>query len=188
MKVGYVVCTDGTVVSEDEVNNSGKEPIAVVFYTNTYDEAEGLGYAVYLRDIASSEFADTIGVAQGTSADITAFDGNENTFAIYSCTDCNSPAGNAVFDMWRYGQSAYIPSVAQMRLLYLVKSYINPTIERLGGVVLPDAANDCWYWTSTEVSGQQTAKSWLYSLGSGAMQETPKDQRHKIRPIITLNQ
>ena len=47
--------------------------------------------------------------------------------------------------------------------------------------------NDCWYWTSTEVKGQQTAKAWLYSLGSGAMQETPKIQAHRARPIITLN-
>lgn len=47
--------------------------------------------------------------------------------------------------------------------------------------------DDCWYWTSTEVAGQETGKAWLYSLGSGAMQETPKTQAHKARPIITLN-
>ena len=29
--------------------------------------------------------------------------------------------------------------------------------------------NDCWCWTSTEVKGQQTAKAWLYSLGSGVV-------------------
>ncbi|MDY5681501.1 MAG: DUF1566 domain-containing protein, partial [Prevotella sp.] len=42
-------------------------------------------------------------------------------------------------------------------------------------------------WTSTEVQGQETAKAWLYSLASGSIQETPKTQPHKIRPIITLN-
>ena len=52
---------------------------------------------------------------------------------------------------------------------------------------LPLDENDCWYWTSTEVTGQETAKAWLYSTGSGAMQETPKTQAHKVRPIITLN-
>lgn len=50
-----------------------------------------------------------------------------------------------------------------------------------------DSTGDYWYWTSTEVEGQQTAKAWLYSIGSGAMQETPKTQAHRIRPIITLN-
>jgi hypothetical protein len=52
---------------------------------------------------------------------------------------------------------------------------------------LPLDEYDCWYWTSTEVSGQETAKAWLYSTGSGAMQETPKTQAHKLRPIITMN-
>ncbi|MEE1080604.1 MAG: DUF1566 domain-containing protein, partial [Bacteroidales bacterium] len=42
------------------------------------------------------------------------------------------------------------------------------------------------YWSSTEVSGQESAKAWLFSLASGALQETPKVESHKIRPIITL--
>ena len=33
-----------------------------------------------------------------------------------------------------------------------------------------------------------TAKAWLYSMGSGAMQETPKVQAHRVRPIITINE
>jgi len=89
--------------------------------------------------------------------------------------------------MWQYGQSAYIPSVEQMRLLYSAKSTINPILEQLGGEPLPDEADDCWYWTSTEVDGQDSHKAWLYSLGSGAMQETPKLQAHRSRPIVTLN-
>ena len=61
-------------------------------------------------------------------------------------------------------------------------------LELCGGNPLPADNNcDCWYWTSTEVEGQQTAKAWLYSTGSGAMQETPKTQAHRVRPIITLN-
>ena len=75
-----------------------------------------------------------------------------------------------------------------MRLLYSAKSTVNPIIEECGGTPLPDTPDDCWYWTSTEVSGHQTAKAWLYSIGSGAMQETPKTQAHKARPIITLNE
>lgn len=187
MKIGHVLCTDGKVMSVADCENNGKEPIAVVFFINTDESREGNGYAVYLRDLPEAALADSIGIVQNTSADITAYDGNANTYAIYACTGCGSPAANAVFDMWRYGQSAYIPSVAQMRLLYAAKSAVNPIIERCGGEPLPDAASEVWYWTSTEVSGQETAKAWLYSLGSGAMQETPKLQEHKVRPIVTLN-
>lgn len=188
MKVGHVLCTDGRVMSFEECGRQGKEPIAVVFHLGNDENTEGKGYAVYLRDLPEEAYADSIGVAQGTSADMYAHDGNANTYAIYSATGCGSPAANAVFDMWRYGQSAYIPSVAQMRLLYAAKPYINHVIEKCGGKPLPDEADEVWYWTSTEVAGQETSKAWLYSLGSGAVQETPKLQSHKVRPIVTLNE
>ena len=188
IRVGHILCTDGKVVSFADYEHSGKEAIGVVFHLNPDGETTGQGYAVYLKDLPSGEFADSLGVAQGTSADLSACDGNENTFALYGTTDVSSPMAEQVFDMWRYGQSAYIPSVAQMRLLYHVRETVNRYIGLCGGEPLPDEADDCWYWTSTEVKGQQTAKAWLYSMGSGAIQETPKLQAHKVRPIVTLNQ
>ena len=188
MKVGHILCTDGKVLPFEQYEQSGKTAIAVVFYINQNEDIEGNGYAVYLDDIATEAFADSIGVAQGTSASLTAYDGNTNTFALYDTRDVSSPLAEKVFDLWRYGQSAYIPSVAQMRLLYQARYAINPYIVKCGGTPIPDDENDCWYWTSTEVKGQETAKSWLFSLGSGAIQETPKWQAHKARPVITLNE
>lgn len=187
VKPGHVLCTDGKAVSYSEYMESGKQAIAVVFHINRSEDADGDGYAVYLHDLAPASFADSLGISQKTSADIMAMDGNENTFAMFATKEVSSPLAESVFDLWRYGQSAYIPSVAQMRLLYSMKAVINPIIEKCGGEPLPDVADDCWYWTSTEVDGQQTAKAWLYSTGSGAMQETPKTQPHRARPIITLN-
>lgn len=188
MKIGHVLCTDGQVMTADECECSGREPIAVVFHVNSDKGTEGNGYAVYLHDLPALAFADSTGVAQGTSKDFLAYDGNANTHALYAQTVCGSPAANAVFALWKYGQSAYIPSVAQMRLLRAAKPFINNVLERLKGIPLPEEADETWYWTSTEVDGQETAKAWLYSLGSGAVQETPKLQSHKIRPIITLNE
>ena len=188
MKPCHILCTDGKVLSVSDFKQSEKQPIAVVFHVNHDEAIEGNGYAVYLWDLAPEAFADSIGVNQRTSADITALDGYENTFAIYDTRETTSPMAEAVFDLWRYGQSAYVPSVAQMRLLYAIREAVNPIVTKCGGDPLPqDTDEDCWYWTSTEVKGQQTAKAWLYSLGSGAMQETPKTQAHRVRPIITLN-
>lgn len=188
VRPGHVLCNDGTTLSYSQYGISGKQAVAVVFETGQHDGTEGNGYAVYLWDIAPQAFADSLGVAQGTSADTEAFDGNTNTFAIYDTRETASPMAEAVFALWYYGQSAYVPSVAQMRVLYAARDIVNPIIERCGGDILPSADNaDCWYWTSTEVEGQETAKAWLYSLGSGAVQETPKNQPHRVRPIITLN-
>lgn len=187
VRPGHVLCEDGTALPYNEYERSGKRAIAVVFDIERRDGVQGDGYAVYLWDIAPVAFADSLGIEQGTSADVTAYDGNTNTFALYDTRETASPMTEAVFDLWRYGQSAYVPSVAQMRLLYAIREMVNPVIERCGGEPLPQTGDDCWYWTSTEVEGQQTAKAWLYSVGSGAMQETPKIQSHRVRPIITLN-
>ena len=186
MKPCHILCTDGKVLSVSDFEQSDKQAIAVVFHVNHDEDTEGNGYAVYLWNLESLAFADSIGVKQNTSADITALDGFENTFALLNTKDTSSPLAKKVFDLWKYGQSAYIPSVAQMRLLYHAKEQINPVIKICGGDTLPVAADDCWYWTSTEVNEQETAKAWLYSMGSGAIHDTPKTQAHQSRAIITL--
>ena len=165
----HVLCVDGTVIPYSEYEQSKEQAIAVVFHIGSDGETEGNGYAVYLWDMTPKAFADSLGVEQGTSADITAYDGNENTFALYETEETASPMAEAVFALWKYGQSAYVPSVAQMRLLYAARGIINPVIEKCGGDPLPTEADECWYWTSTEVEGQQTVKAWLRWLSSRAM-------------------
>lgn len=184
MKICDILCTDGKVVRFEDVESQGKKPIAVVFHINQSDQLPGTGYAVYLRDVSYTAYSDTTGVKQNTSADVSAYDGNANTYAMYA--SYISPAADEVFAMWRYGQSAYIPSVAEIRLLYAAKDAVNEYIRKCGGDVIPDNPDECWYWTSTEVKGMEADKAWLFSLASGALQETPKEQSHKIRPIITL--
>ncbi len=184
MKTCDILCTDGKVVRYQDMESQGKKPIAVVFHINQDEDLPGTGYAVYLWDIAQDAYCDSIGMKQSTSANVSAYDGNSNTYAMYASG--SSPAAQAVFDMWQYGQSAYIPSVAEMNLLYVAKGSVNEFIRKCGGDVIPDEPDECWYWTSTEVKDMEASKAWLFSLASGALQETPKEQCHKIRPIITL--
>ena len=184
MKTCDILCTDGEIVRYDDMVSKGKTPIGVVFHVNQDGKTEGTGYAVYLWDVPMAAFSDSLGVKQNTSANPAAFDGNGNTYAMYASGV--SSAATSVFDMWKYGQSAYIPSVAQLQLLYASRNAVNNYISKCGGDVISDEPSECWYWSSTEVSGQESAKAWLFSLASGAMQETPKTEPHKIRPIITL--
>ena len=187
IKIGQVLCTDGRIYTPDGMRQANKQPIAVVFHVDNDPETEGYGYAVYLHELTASQFADSLGIPQGTSCDLTAMDGNANTYAMYATRDCSSPLAGDVFDLWHYGQSAYIPSVAQMRLMYAVRDIINPVIKECGGTLLPTKDDYDWFWTSTETDGMNAAKAWLYSLSSGAIQETPKTQAHPARPIITIN-
>lgn len=184
--VGDILCTDGDILRYEDYVKSGKEAIGVLFHINKDQSLEGSGYAVYLRDIEPVTFADSCGVSQDTSCSLSEEDGNVNTYSILSA-DCDSELADVVLSMWRYGQSAYVPSVAQMRLLYQSKAIVNGYLTALGADILSDEADECWYWSSTEVEGQDAVKAWLFSIQSGTIQETPKIQRHKIRPIVTIN-
>ncbi len=187
IKVGEVLCTDGSIVTLSKVKELSLTPIGVVFYVNQGGLTQGSGYAVSLEDLPLEySLADTLGVAQGTSADIDAYDGNSNTYALYSSSKAPSRAAIALFDYWKYGQSAFIPSVAELRLLYASLDITNQVIIELGGDPLISEADETWYWSSTEVSFQEDNKAWLFSFSSGAIHETPKNEEHKIRPIITL--
>ena len=62
MKPCHILCTDGKVLSVTDFEQSGKQPIAVVFHINHDENTEGTGYAVYLWDLEPLAFADSIGV------------------------------------------------------------------------------------------------------------------------------
>lgn len=185
MKPCHILCTDGKVLSVSDFKQSEKQPIAVVFHVNHDEAIEGNGYAVYLWDLAPEAFADSIGVNQRTSADITALDGNENTFAIYDTRETTSPMAEAVFALWRYGQSSYIPSVAQMRMLYNAKSQINPIIRMCGGDELPDAADDCMvldeYGSGRAGKGESVA---LFHGKQARCRKYPRHRHHKVRATL----
>lgn len=186
MSVGDILCTDGSVLTLNEFVEQKKEPVAVVYNVNPDLNSEIVGYAVFLNDIADEAFADSLFVYQNTSKNIYELDGNENTYAIFKTEDVKSPMAMPVFDLWTYGQAAYIPSVAQLRQLQEVHNYINPRIEALGGESLSNDPDECWYWSSTEVEGQEDLKAWLVSMNSGIIHETPKDQKHHCRPVVTI--
>ena len=92
---------------------------------------EGTGYAVYLWDIEPVAFSDSLGCAQGTSADLMAHDGNLNTYKMYEGKEVGSPLANSVFAIWAYGQSAYIPSALRCDLLYAAKDIVNPLYQEM---------------------------------------------------------
>ena len=107
VRPGYVLCDDGTVLSYELYQTSGKRAVAIVFDTGKHGDTEENGRAVYLWDIAPKAFADTLGVEQGTSADTEAFDGNTNTFALYDTRDRSRR-------IWNYSKNSRIIRTAHM--------------------------------------------------------------------------
>lgn len=188
--VGYVLCSDHSCMSLSSFQSStGKKAVGVVFAEKNDDHpilAVGL-------DEYQGCFCDSVGLENGTSGSVTAFDGYSNTVAMYSCQGVREngepfgcPIANNTFSAGYYGQSLYLPSVAEMRLLCSSARIVNQVLSQLGGVPLT-VDGKCWYWTSTEVSGNTAGQAWLCSAANGGIQETPKTESHRARPILQLN-
>ena len=178
LRVGMVFTTDGDVLPFEDCEQEGKQPLAVVFYIDKEGVMDGLAYAVSLYDTPSVSFSDSL-VSQGTSASTTAFDGFTNTYSLRS-KRVVSPLVEMVSPPF------YVPSVAQLRALYVARTVVNRVIVQCGGSLIPDS--DEWYWSSSEVEGQATDRAWLYALSSGQPEPAHKFEYHPTRPILTVYQ
>ena len=76
---GYILCSDGQIVSPSVFNRDVHTPVAVVFAEKT-DQHQAL--AVLLDEIAPVAFADTLSFDQKTSGSETEYDGYVNTVAL----------------------------------------------------------------------------------------------------------
>lgn len=180
-KPGMVYCSNGDVGSYEECVAKGNQPEAVLFYVDTQDEMEGIAYAVALHDsnVGAFEDPDTVYSAQGTSADITALDGESNTTAL-RYYQVKSPIAQQVTAKY------FIPSVAEMFKLYVARNVVNSVIEQCGGDRLPVDDENCWYWTSTECEGATADRAWRFSLYSGRFEQADKHSSLLTRPILLI--
>jgi len=191
---GHVLCTDGSMRSQAEfLSQKDVSAVGVVFSECLSD---GTYLAVLLKDGFEEQFCDSLGMKLGTSGSLTEYDGFVNTSSMQNSFDektgKGSPLAARVFASHVYGQSDFIPSVAEIRLLYASRYTVNAFLEVLRNqgkdVDLLDVSGDsgAWYWTSTEVQQNPTMQAWLFSMASGVIHETPKIEYHPYRAIVRV--
>lgn len=179
--LGDILLENHNIINFNDYNkNSTNKAVGVVFSGKT---TEHPALVVLLKEV-EKVYCDSIGLSCGTNTDIKAYDGFKNTTALYASG--RSPLAKSMFAFHEYGQSDYIPSVAEMRLLSHLAPEINKTILALGGTPIALEGNT-WYWTSTEVAANTTMQAWLCSTVNGGIQETPKNESHKARAILRIN-
>ena len=86
-----------------------------------------------------------------------------------------SPLGLLAFRHHWFFQSDYVPSVAELGLLYSTLTIVNPIIERCGGTPVnrsPENAG-CWYW--------------IFSMADGSRHKAPKTNCYRARLIVEYN-
>ena len=184
--VGYVLCNDHSCMDTTSYFNQTKRKAVGVVFAEETDDHPALAV---MFDELNEVFCDSVGMVNGTSTDITSFCGFKNTVAMYNSysaeTGKGSPLAMEMINFHANGQSDYLPSVAEQRLLASSSRVINPVLERLGGTPIA-LEGDCWYWTSTEVEDNPGVQAWLCSADNGRFLPTPKTQRHKARAIVEI--
>lgn len=184
--VGYVLCNDHSCMDTASYFNQTKRKAVGVVFAEKTDEHPALAV---MFDEVNEVFCDSVGMVNGTSTDVTSFCGFKNTVAMYNSysaeTGKGSPLAMEMINFHANGQSDYLPSVAEQRLLASSSRVINPVLERLGGTPIA-LEGDCWYWTSTEVEDNPRVQAWLCSADNGRFLATPKTQRHKGRAIVEI--
>lgn len=193
---GHILCDDGTVVSDQSLDLTHKIPVAVIF-TEQQGEGDGSYFmAVSLTELPRLEFCDSTSMVQGTNTEMNALRGDINTIAMQNSYDekfgHGSPLADYVFGRHICGQSQFIPSVRELKMLYYQKEKVNSVLRRLNeriegsaDVLCTEALSDsCWYWSSTEVAANPSKQAWLFSMSSGTPHETPKVEAHAARSIV----
>lgn len=185
--VGYILCNDHSCLSPEQYfSQSTLQAVGVVFAEQTEEHPL---MAVMLQEL-NDVFCDSIGMSNGTSGSLTDFDGLSNTRAMQKSfntgTKKGSPLAMTLYTFHANGQSDYLPSVAEQRLLNNSARIINPIMEKLEGTPIA-FEGDSWYWTSTEVSDNSGFQAWLCSSVNGGIIETLKSERHKARAIVQIH-
>ena len=169
---GYILCSDGQIVSPSVFNRDVHTPVAVVFAEKT-DQHQAL--AVLLDEIAPVAFADTLSFDQKTSGSETEYDGYVNTVALQT-THLDR-------------DSLVVKDNKADPRNYYTSPLGHPIIERCGGTPVnrsPENAG-CWYWTSTEVAQNKMNQAWLFSMADGSRHKAPKTNCYRARLIVEYN-
>lgn len=195
---GHILCNDGTVMpASDFFASAHKIPVAVIFTDQLKEDDHATRYlAVTVKELPCLALCDSVNMVQGTNTDVNALAGDQNTVALQnsydSRTNHGSPLADCVFAGHIYGQSDFIASAKEMKLLYYQRSLVNSVLRRINekfpgyaDVLYTEATDSCWYWTSTEVAANPGKQAWLFSMPSGSLRETPKVEPHAARAVVS---
>ena len=155
VRIGDILCTDGSTVSPEQFASSGKTADGIVFYV---DGTEGHGWAVSLEcqaintDWVSSTYYDEqydipeLRNYEFSREAIYDLDGYVNTAIIRNANgaDWYPAAWSVDFD-----HGWYLPAAGQLRWLMAYINEINTSLSVVHGTTF-SFDHPRWYWTSTE--------------------------------------
>ena len=179
VKVGDIVCTDGSLVKPSDWP-CDKTAKGIVFYVDATGQH---GWAVDLGEITqtikwSTLNQDISGLQNQTiwMNAILDLDGNANTQTIMSAGDNTKyPAAWAAHE-----NGGYLPSVGQLNILFGEYFAVNTSLELVGGVQIT-SQNNAYLWSSTPNANN---KVWIVTVDKGYFQAEMKSSNKSVRAIF----
>ncbi len=155
VKIGDILCTDGSVLSCEAFPSSGKTAMGVVFYVDNNGQQ---GWAVNLHNdaddinwVSPDHYYDGFDIPELPNLtysrdDLFDLDGYQNTAIIRNTfgADWFPAAWSVDFD-----NGWYLPAAGQLRWLIAYVNEVNASMAVANGAPMAHA-NPNWYWSSTE--------------------------------------
>ncbi len=190
-EIGYILCTDNTVVSPDDYATSGKTAKAVIFYVDPLNTTQGL--AVALKDaniepimFSSQTSPDNVVLTaayQINSEAMRTKNGRSCTQKLRAYSYTQEAACSITNE--RYNEGWFLPSLGELRALASHTGRVKYALEAIKSVApkMAEPMKGTWYWSSTEYS---SSNAWRCS-GAGAGNPHTKKGKCNVRPIIAFS-
>lgn len=181
VRVGDIMCADGTIVHPEEWVGHDCNPMAVVFYV---DQTGEHGWAVHITEqstscIWSTQVSDVDSLVNYLTSRQVLRDtaGYRNTRVLRTTgTETTYPAAYLVdiADGW------YLPTCGQLRVLYAALNTVNASLSLVGGTAVGSTSSSNWrYWASNEFD-----EGFAWSVASNGFLSYPqKSLAHRVRAV-----
>lgn len=155
-------------------------------FDQTNDKTDAVGVAfkfgavslrLYDKDLTDCKMT-TEKAAKGDEYYITSYDKAAHDFNGKRWTELLLERGLSFKDKLPDGW--WIPSIGELYVMYLMKTYINDALEYIGQPPLKDT----WYWSSTESSATY---AWYLYFYYGDFNDGGKTFEYSVRPVSAFN-
>lgn len=180
MKVGNILLANNTMVSAESYNPETMKAVGVVFYTSG-DTA----LAVAPVELGDYCFSDSIGTISGVSTDSYSLDGLTSTAALITSKQ-NVPAAEACVKYHSPLSGWFLPSAGELRIMASNLGKVQKSMKIIGGTDFDDVQ----YMSSSQdnsSSGNSIINCYCVSLLKGYAVSVPKNESHRVRPVILVH-
>ena len=165
-------------------DDDGKTWCELFNQTNDTTDAVGVAFKfgvvslrLYDKDLTDCKMT-TEKAAKGDEYYITSYDKAAHDFNGKRWTESLLERGLSFKD--RLPDGWWIPSIGELYVMYLMKTYINDALEYIGQPKLKDT----WYWSSTEYSATY---AWYLYFDFGNFYYNYKTIEYSVRPVSAFN-